>query len=84
MVNRMRPGADRALKDGRRRELYTDCAAASNQRDPRLDASLHPFCVRVPVRRGPCSARPVIARSWVCTGCNREINRIRGSDVIAT
>jgi hypothetical protein len=31
MVTRMRPGADRALKDGRRRGLYTDCAAASNQ-----------------------------------------------------
>lgn len=31
MVNRMRPGADRALKDGRRRGLYTDCAAASNR-----------------------------------------------------
>lgn len=31
MVNRMRPGADRALKDGRRRGLYTDCEAASNR-----------------------------------------------------
>jgi len=37
MVNRMRPGADRALKDGRRRGLYTVCGAASNRREPQLD-----------------------------------------------
>src|SRR5207302_3702380 len=36
----MRPGADRALKDGRRRGMYTDRGAASSQCEPQFDTYL--------------------------------------------
>src|SRR5437870_10324419 len=83
----MRPGADRALKDGRRRGMYTDRGAASSQCEPQFDTYLPAPALRARAASHPwgenlsiqTEARGLNPRIWPATACIRV--RQEGRDI---